>query len=200
MFPRLAALAIMLMAAPTFHPAVTEAQCTSRAVGKPNHGSLVCGRQLPAETDTFVTWDFPQQVLPNRPWRRWGTEKLVNTVESIAADYRARFGPDETPLVIGDLSRRRGGPFGRRYGGEGHASHQNGLDVDIYYPRADGIELPVFSPAEIDRVRAQWLVDRAARADAQYVFIGPNTRLRRPTRRVQLLANHDNHLHLRIYP
>ena len=31
--------------------------------------------------------------------------------------------------------------FGRRFGGLGHASHQNGLDVDVYYPRIDGREL-----------------------------------------------------------
>jgi murein endopeptidase len=200
MLLRSTALAIALMAVPLMQPSAGAAQCNSRAVGKPWHGRLVCGVQLPAETDTFVTWDFPQQLLPNRGWRRWGTQKLVATVEQIALDYRAQFGPDETPLVIGDLSRTHGGSFGRRYGGSGHNSHQNGLDVDIYYPRSDGIELPVFTPKEIDRERGQWLVDRAAAADAQYVFIGPHTRLRRTTKHVRLLANHDNHLHLRIYP
>jgi hypothetical protein len=51
----------------------------------------------------------------------------------------------------------------------------------------------------VDRRRAQWLVDRAAR-DARLEFIGPHVGLRRTARRVQYLANHDNHLHLRIAP
>ena len=44
-------------------------------------------------------------------------------------------------MAVGDLSRRHGGDFGPRFGYIGHASHQNGLDVDVYYPRADGREL-----------------------------------------------------------
>jgi murein endopeptidase len=198
------ALAVVLMATtPTLEePALPpEPACESRALGEPFSGRLVCGRQLPAESDTFVTWDFPQQLIPNRPWRRWGTEKLVTTVTDIAADYRARFGDDEARLVVGDLSRTHGGSFGWRFGGSGHNSHQNGLDVDVYYPRSDGIELPPFRPRQIDRVRAQWLVNRAARADAKYVFIGPRTGLRRSRRAVRFLpSHHDNHLHLRIRP
>ena len=99
--------------------------------------------------------------------------------------------------MIGDLSRPRGGHFGPEFGGTGHASHQNGLDVDIYYPRRDRLELPPFEVRDVDRSRAQWLVDRAAR-NAQIEFIGPNVRLRRSSRRVEYLAHHDNHLHLRI--
>jgi murein endopeptidase len=174
--------------------APAQAPCQSRPVGKPWHGRLVCGVQLPAGTSYFTTWDNALQFPLNRPWRRWGTGKLVITVESIAAEYNARFG---TRLVIGDLSRPQGGPFGRRYGGAGHNSHQSGLDADIYYPRRDRAELPPFSVRDIDRRRAQWLVDRADR-DAQLAFIGPHTGLRRPSRKVQYLADHDNHIHVRI--
>jgi hypothetical protein len=60
--------------------------------------------------------------------------------------------------------------------------------------------MPPERPPLVDRRRAQWLVDRAARADARYVFIGPNVGLRRPRSNVQYLALHDNHLHLRIRP
>ena len=41
------------------------------------------------------------------------------------------------PMLVGDLSRPRGGEFGRRFGALGHSSHQNGLDADVYYPRRD---------------------------------------------------------------
>ena len=43
-------------------------------------------------------------------------------------------------MAVGDLSRPHGGDFGPRFGYIGHASHQNGLDADVYYPRADGTE------------------------------------------------------------
>ena len=45
-----------------------------------------------------------------------------------------------------DLSRTHGGKFGRNFGGLGHASHQNGLDADILYPRKDGTERARPSP------------------------------------------------------
>src|SRR3954447_3536625 len=178
----------MALAAPAQGP------CESRPVAKPWHGRLVCGVQLPARTSYLTTWDNALQFPLNRPWRRWGTAKLVNTVEAIAIEYKARYGGR---LVIGDLSRPRGGAFGSRYGGAGHNSHQNGLDADIYYPRRDRPELPPFSVRDIDRRRAQWLVDRADR-DAQIAFIGPHTGLRRPSRKVHYLAAHDNHIHVRI--
>ena len=171
--------------------------CKSRAVGKPWKGRLVCGVQLPAESPTFVTWDFPLGVSPDASWRRWGTAELVATVEQIAADYQVRFGAGPR-LVIGDLSRPHGGTFGEKFGGVGHASHQNGRDVDIFYPRTDGLEEPATKPSQVDRPRAQWLVDRAARS-AQFVFIGEHVGLRRHFKRVQYLPlYHEDHLHLRI--
>jgi murein endopeptidase len=173
--------------------------CVSRAVGQPFHGRLVCGAQLPPDDPALVTWDGVLQQSPNRGWRRWGTQKLVDRVELLALDYGTRF-PIGPRLVVGDLSRPRGGPFGNEFGGVGHDSHQNGLDVDIYYPRRDGLEMPPEVPKLVDRVRAQWLVNRAARG-AHFVFIGPNVGLRRPSSNVQYLAAyHDNHFHLRIWP
>jgi murein endopeptidase len=178
-------------------PAVADAACRSRALGLTNNGRLACGVQLPGETDALVTWDFPLERSPNRGWRRWGTSKLVAEVEQISIDYGVRF-PIGPRLVVGDLSRRGGGPFGVEYGGVGHASHQNGLDVDIYYPRADGRELAPRDATEIDRRLSQELVDRFLAAGAQVIFVGPNTGLDGPPERVQPLVHHDNHLHVRL--
>ena len=175
-------------------PVATLSGCDSRAVGAPWNGHLVCGAQLPVSTAHLMTWDNALQLPFNRPWRRWGTARLVAITERIAADYHARYG---RRIVVGDLSRPRGGHFGREYGGEGHASHQNGLDVDIYYPRRDDAELPPFGLSDVHRRRAQWLVDRAER-DAGVVFTGHRLRLRRRSSRVRYLVNHDDHLHLRI--
>jgi murein endopeptidase len=180
-------------------PSFADARCRSRAVGDTNHGRLACGVQLPAGTESLVTWDFPLGLTPNRGWRRWGTQKLVDTVETLAADYAVRF-PIGPRLVVGDMSRRHGGHFGREFGGVGHASHQNGLDVDIYYPRRDGLETSPERPSLIDHRRAQWLLDRVARG-AHFVFIGPHTGLSPPGPQVQYLPSyHDNHMHLRIWP
>ena len=94
---------------------------------------------------------------------------------------------------IGDLSRPRGGPFGPK-----HASHQNGLDVDVYYPRLDRRERPPRRVEQINRRLAQDLVDRFLRAGAEIVYVGPMTGFTGPTGVVQVLWNHDNHLHARF--
>ena len=101
-------------------------------------------------------------------------------------------------MAVGDLSRRHGGDFGRRFGYVGHASHQNGLDVDVYYPRADGRERAPRDASQIDRRLSQELVDRFLAAGALRIFVGPNTRLTGPPGVVVPLTNHDNHLHVRI--
>ncbi len=193
---------VLLMVMLALLPATATADaaaCPSRALGLPQQGRLVCGVQLPGETDALITWDSQLARSPSRGWRRWGTSRLVREVDQISVDYGVRF-PIGPRLVVGDLSRPHGGPFGTEYGGVGHASHQNGLDVDIYYPRADGLEIPPERPALIDRRRAQWLVKRASQG-AHFVFIGPHTGLRRTHPWVQYLpAYHDNHLHLRVWP
>ena len=101
-------------------------------------------------------------------------------------------------MVVGDLSRPRGGDFGLRFGPIGHASHQNGLDADVYYPRDDGRERAPRSVSQTDRRRSQELVDRFLAQGVDVIFVGPNTGLTGPAGRVQALANHDNHLHLRL--
>ncbi|MEA2451071.1 MAG: penicillin-insensitive murein DD-endopeptidase [Thermoleophilaceae bacterium] len=186
-------LAAVALAAALLAPAPAP-DCKSKAIGQPSHGRLECGRQLPVASVDYTTWDNALQRPLNRPWRRYGTQKLIRITERVAADYDARWG---TRIVIGDLSRPHGGPFGPEFGGIGHASHQNGVDVDIYYPRRDRLELPPFTVREVDLTRAQWLVDRVDQ-DAKVAFIGPNVGLRRPSSRVEYLAHHDNHVHLRI--
>ena len=131
----------------------------SIAVGDPAGGRLVHGVRLPAEGRTFVTWDPVLRRSPNRPWRRWGTDRLVRVVLRVAADFHSAH-PRAARMAVGDLSRPHGGDFGPQFGYIGHASHQNGLDVDVYYPRADGRELAPRDASEIDRVLSQELVDR----------------------------------------
>ena len=169
----------------------------SHAIGKPFGGRLVDGIQLPAEGEHFLTWDPILKRSPNRGWRRWGTDRLLETITDVLAAYRDLH-PDAPRVMIGDLSRPRGGNFGRQFGAPGHASHQNGLDVDVYYPRLDRRERAPRSPRMVDRELAQELADLFVNAGAQYVFVGLRVRLRGPRRVVQPLVLHDDHMHVRI--
>jgi hypothetical protein len=171
----------------------------SRAVGKPNHGRLLGGVELPAAGTLFVTVDPVTGTSPNRAWRRYGTDRLLRVLLRVAEEHAAAH-PGAARLVIGDLSRPHGGRFGPEYGGDGHRSHQNGLDADVYYPRRDGLERVPRRVGQVDRRLAQELVNRFVRAGAQYVFVGPRTGLRGPAKVVMTLANHDDHLHVRIRP
>jgi murein endopeptidase len=169
----------------------------ARAAGQPWHGRLIHGRMLPASGPGYITWDPILKRVPNRSWRRWGTDRLLRTVERVLAAY-ARRHPGAPPVLVGDLSRPRGGDFGPRFGGIGHASHQNGLDADIHYPRTDGRLRSPARPALVDRAASQELVDAFVRAGAEHVFVGPSLDLHGPPDIVQPLVNHDNHLHVRL--
>ena len=179
--------------------AIEPAAPASIPVGSPTRGALIFGVQLPPEGTDHFTWDFPLGVAPNRDWRRWGTGGTIERTLAVIAEHRvANFG---APRVgIADLSREAGGPFGKRFGGLGHASHQNGLDVDVLYPRADHLERVAPKAKLIDRRLSQDLVNRFVAAGAQYVFVGLNTKLRGPKKVVQPIAHHDDHIHVRWRP
>jgi murein endopeptidase len=173
------------------------ATAPSRAVGEPWDGRLVHGVELPAYGPGFATWDPIRKHVGNRSWRRWGTARLVSSVEEVLATYAARH-PHAPPVLVGDLSRTHGGDFGKRFGGLGHASHQNGLDADVYYPRRDHRLRRAASPDQVDRQAAQELVRLFVRAGAQYVFVGPHLTLYGPEDVVMPLVHHDDHLHFRL--
>ncbi len=151
----------------------------SVAAGRPFAGHLVRGLQLPAAGIGFVSWDALEHRSPDRGWRRFTTDRMIDFIERLGAEW-ARAHPHAPRLLIGDLSRTHGGPFGSRYGGLGHGSHQNGLDADIYYPRRDGRERAVVRVSQIDHRLAQDLVNRIVRRGVEYAFVGPHTGLTGP--------------------
>ena len=170
----------------------------SRAIGRPNDGRLHNGLLLPAQGRDFVTFDSILERVPSREWRRYATGRLLRVVYGALRDYREA-NPDAPRVLVGDLSRPGGGWFGREYGGLGHASHQNGLDVDLYYPRRDGRQLKPSRASQVDRRLAQELVDAfVARPEVQYAFVGLNVGLTGPARRVQRVVHHDGHVHIRV--
>jgi murein endopeptidase len=111
----------------------------------------------------------------------------------VARGY-AKAHPRAPRLLIGDLSRPRGGDFGRRYGPLGHVSHQNGLDADVYLPRSDRRERAPRRAAQVDRRLAQDLVDRFRRAGVRTILAGASLGLEG----TEPWPNHDDHLHVRL--
>jgi murein endopeptidase len=187
-----------LPAAPRVRGAQATVVQSSVAVGLPFDGHLIRGLELPSAGVGFVTWDAILHRSPDRGWRRFGTDRLIGFVEKLGAEWH-RAHPGAPRLLIGDLSRTHGGPFGSSYGGLGHGSHQNGLDADIYYPRRDGTERAVTRVSQIDHRLAQDLVGRIVRRGVQYAFVGPHTGLTGPHGVVIKLVNHDDHVHVRIW-
>src|SRR4051794_26163735 len=55
----------------------------SQAIGTPTHGRLVHGVQLPEIGPDWLTWDPVLKQVPDRPWRRWGTQKLLDTLVGV---------------------------------------------------------------------------------------------------------------------
>jgi murein endopeptidase len=169
---------------------------TSRSLGSPNGGRLVRAVHLPVEGADFVTWHPVRDEIPNAPWRRWGSHRLVRTLLRVLRAHRRAF-PEAPRVLVGDLSRRSGGPFPPSEEG-GHASHQNGLDADVYLPRGDGLPRPPLHIGQVDRARAQDLVDRFVAAGAQKIFVSRRLRLRGPSDVVMHWPRHGDHLHVRL--
>ena len=180
-------------------PAPRIAWRRSTALGSPSGGALRDGVRLPAAGEHFFTWDPVRKRAPNRPWRRHGTDRLLRVLLRVAERFAAAH-PRAPRLAIGDLSRPRGGDFGRRFGPVGHVSHQNGLDADVYLPRRDGRERAPRTAREVDRMLAQTLVDSFVRAGAELVLVGPRSGLDGPPAVVQPWPAHEDHLHVRIAP
>ena len=105
-------------------------------------GSLSAGTKLPLEGPNWVTWNPVEDSVPNRPHRLYGNERTIRAIVSVVAGYREA-NPDAPRVVVGDISFRGGGPMDQ------HRSHQNGLDVDVYYPRRDRTRRPASSPAGV---------------------------------------------------
>ena len=79
--------------------------------------------------------------------RHWGQPVTLEFIRTLSEKVRAA---GQTHLYIGDLGQPRGGPMSF-----GHASHQVGLDADIWFERAPR---PRLAPAEREQVMLRSLV------------------------------------------
>jgi penicillin-insensitive murein endopeptidase len=100
-----------------FGLATTPAPGPARPIGDYTKGCVAGAVQLPADGPTW------QVMRPSRN-RGWGHPLLIGFLQRVAATLPAAGWPG---LLVGDIGQPRGGPMLT-----GHASHQVGLDADIW--------------------------------------------------------------------
>ncbi len=102
-----------------------------QAIGKHGAGKLVSAIRLPDAGIGFQIHRVEGGTSETQidKMNVWGTTLLVSFVEWLSAALNKIY--QERPVLsVATLSKRSGGAFSDH----GHASHQNGLDVDIGYP------------------------------------------------------------------
>ena len=101
-----------------FGAAKLPAAVPARAIGFYSKGCLAGGIAIPTDGPTWQAMRLSRN-------RRWGHPDLVALVERLSRDVAEK---DGWPgLLLGDISQPRGGPML-----SGHASHQIGLDADVW--------------------------------------------------------------------
>jgi penicillin-insensitive murein DD-endopeptidase len=97
---------------------VTPASLAARSIGTYNRGCLAGATALPINGKTW-------QVMRLSRDRNWGHPELIAFLERLAGKVPKVAG--WPGLLVGDIAQPRGGPMLT-----GHASHQIGLDADIW--------------------------------------------------------------------
>jgi penicillin-insensitive murein endopeptidase len=187
------------LTAATFSRLRTPAPGPARAIGGYSAGCIQGAVALPLVGDGF------RVVHPERQ-RVFGHPTLIALLRQLGEELlRLRL----APLAVGDLSQARGGPAP-----SGHASHQTGLDVDVWFVAPAGnqtvsmvdearaqpsprftaamarlLELTA-SDARVDRVFVNPVLKRAmcARAVAAHEWL----------RKLRPWWGHDDHFHVRL--
>ena len=180
-------------------------------IGFYSRGCLAGGEQLPVNGPNW-------QVMRLSRNRNWGHPELVRFLERFSP--RAAQASGWPGLLIGDMSQPRGGPMLT-----GHASHQIGLDADIWLTPMPTRELSRAEREEMsatDVVREDLLdirpdvwteghlaLIRAAAMEpkVQRIFVNPAIKraLCRPSegeawmRKVRPMWGHNYHFHVRLF-
>ncbi len=189
----------------------TPAPLAARAIGFYSRGCLAGARALSVDGPTW-------QVMRVSRDRYWGHPDLIAFLERFSKKVpQISHWPG---ILVGDMSQPRGGPMLT-----GHASHQIGLDADIWLtpmpdrrlPREDREEMMATNVVREDRRDvdpAKWTPDhlaviRAAAqdSDVERIFVNPAIKkalCREATgdrswlAKVRPFWGHDYHFHVRI--
>jgi penicillin-insensitive murein endopeptidase len=176
-----------------------------------SRGCLAGAQALPADGPQW------QAMRPSRN-RNWGHPELIRFVERLAP--AAALASGWSGILVGDLAQPRGGPMLT-----GHASHQLGLDADIWLKpmpaqrmsRAEREEVSSITVVRADRLDVDPLawtpghqaVLREAAMDAKVQRIFVNAAIKRAMcrtakgepwlRKIRPEHGHDYHFHVRLF-
>ncbi|WP_343503149.1 penicillin-insensitive murein endopeptidase [Alloyangia pacifica] len=117
------------------------ARLAPAAYGSYSKGCVAGAQQLP---ETGPTW----QAMRLSRNRNWGHPELIDFVEDLSR--KAAQLPGWNGLYVGDMSQPRGGPMT-----SGHASHQMGLDADIWMRPTDSLQLPPQQREDLSSISMQ---------------------------------------------
>jgi penicillin-insensitive murein DD-endopeptidase len=188
----------------------TPADMRPQVFGFYSHGCVAGAQALPVNGPEW-------QVMRLSRNRNWGHPELIRVLETLAEKARAAGWPG---LLVGDMSQPRGGPMLN-----GHASHQVGLDADIWLTpmpdheltRAEREEMLATVVVAADRRDVDpevWTPAHAAviklaaeMPEVQRIFVNAAIKkalCREPDakgdwqRKVRAYWGHDYHFHIRI--
>lgn len=143
-----------------FGSATTGAPLKARAIGSYARGCLSGGVALPVDGPAWQAMRLSRN-------RNWGHPKLIKLVERLAVDAQKH--DDWSGLLVGDISQPRGGPMLT-----GHASHQVGLDADVWFTPMPARRL---SRQEREEVSATSMLDKTNLAVNPQVFTPNHVKL-----------------------
>ena len=195
-----------------FGRATTPTRQTPRVVGFYAKGCLAGADMLPIDGEAW-------QVMRLSRNRNWGHPALTNFLKRTASELRAaQIWPG---FLVGDMSQPRGGPMLT-----GHASHQIGLDADVWQTpmpdrqltRAEREEMSatqMVRPDRLDIDLARWtpahmamLKAVAEKPEVQRIFVNAAIKkaLCRDARgdrawlsKMRPMYGHDYHFHIRLF-
>jgi len=178
------------------------------SIGRYAAGCMIGAAQLPPDGPGY-------QAVKLERNRHYGHPELVRFVESLAQQAEAA---GLGLLPVGDMSQPRGGPMI-----EAHASHQVGLDVDIYFrldvPRLphgerEELELPSMLERQTLQLDERFGEDHvellrlaASNPDVARIFVNPLIKQamceqqwqdRGFLRRLRPWFGHEDHMHVRL--
>lgn len=179
----------------------------ARSHGSPAAGCIAGAVALPLSGEGY-------QVLRPQRNRFWAHPRTVSVIEDLG---RFAMSGGFAPLLIGDMSQPRGGPMAF-----GHGSHQNGLDVDIWFrlPRQTLDAAALAAPQPVSMVKGT-RINPTTWTDAQYqvlkraaqspevdrVFVNPPIKAEACRRagadrawvaKLRPWWGHDEHFHVRL--
>lgn len=188
------------------------AEMPPAAIGSYAKGCLAGAIRLP---ETGIAW----QAMRLDRNRNWGHPALVSFIQRLGRAAQAIGWPG---IYVGDLSQPRGGPMV-----SGHASHQIGLDADIWLRRPDRMDLSRAQRGEIGapsvvtpdglHVNGRWtrahrLLLKAAAEDPAVARIFVNAAIKRKLcqavpegpgrawlRKIRPWWGHREHFHVRLH-